>query len=71
VAKTKAALLWKQDMAEVTKRGPASLPQAYHYYRALHRWVNRPSSPYVLVREYTLYFSSHDTLTLQLYAQAP
>ena len=29
VAKTKAALLWKQDMAEVSKRGPASLPQAY------------------------------------------
>jgi hypothetical protein len=72
VAKTKVALLWKEDMAEVSKRVPhASLPQAYEFYRAVQRWINQPGSPYVLVREYTLYFSSHDTLTLQLYAQTP
>ena len=69
VARTKVALLWKEDMAEVSKRGPASLPQAYHYYRALHRWVNRPGSPYLLVKEYALFFPGEDTLTLQLYAK--
>ena len=58
-------------MAEVSKRVIVSLPQAYDYYRALHRWVNRPGSPYLLVKEYTLYFPGEDTLTLQLYAQAP
>jgi hypothetical protein len=73
VAKTKVALLWKEDIAEVVSKSvmAASLPQAYEYYRAVHRWVNRPGSPYVLVKEYTLYFPSDHTLTLQLYAQAP
>ena len=72
VAKTKAAVLWKEDMAEVSKRVmSSSRPEAYEYYRALHRWVNRPESPYLLVKEYTLYFADHDTLTLQLYARAP
>ena len=71
VAKTKVALLWKEDVAEVSKSVIVSLPQAYEYYRAVHRWINRPGSPYVLVKEYTLYFPSDHTLTLQLYARAP
>jgi hypothetical protein len=72
VAKTKAAVLWKEDMAEVSKRVmSSSRPEAYEYYRALHRWVNRSESPYLLVKECTLYFADHDTLTLQLYAQVP
>jgi hypothetical protein len=71
VAKTKVALLWKEDVAQVSKSVIVSLPQAYEYYRAVHRWINRPGSPYVLVKEYTLYFPSHQTLTLQLYARAP
>jgi hypothetical protein len=72
VAKTKVALLWKEDIAEVSRSVmAASLPQAYEYYRAVHRWVNRPGSPYVLVKDYTLYFPSDRTLTLQLYARAP
>ena len=57
-------------MAEVSKRVPGScLPQSYDYYRALHHWVNRPGSPYLLVKEYALFFPGEDTLTLQLYAK--
>ena len=52
VAKTKVAVLWKEDMAEVSKRVvSSSRPEAYEYYRALHRWVNRAESPYLLVKD--------------------
>jgi hypothetical protein len=71
VGKTKVALLWKEDQEEVSKRVAASPPQAHDYFRGVHRWINRPGSPYVLIKEYTLYFPGHDTLTLELYARAP
>ena len=71
VAKMKAAVLWKEDIEEVSKSVvAASLPAAYEYYRAVHRWINRPGSPFKLVKEYTLYFPRDRTLTLQLYARA-
>ena len=72
VAKTKAAVLWKEDIEEVAGSVmAASFPAAYEYYRAVHRWINRPGSPFELVKESRSIFPDNRTLTLQLYARAP
>ena len=52
VAKTRAALLWKEDIEEVSESVmAASLPAAYDYYRSVHRWINRPGSAFELIKD--------------------